>query len=132
MLYLRSVRNNSECIKFEEHIDGLVLLFTQCLGLRPFWFNVIKVWRIRRQGQVFKRMPGIGNGGFDILSFMERRVDHDNPQAGRSLGKRSCVTHAWKMSALILAVNKPTVRNAFPSRAPMTLARPLACQSFTP
>ena len=33
-------------------------------------------------------MPSIGNGGFDILPFMERRVVHDNYASGQELGQK--------------------------------------------
>ncbi|AKH38202.1 hypothetical protein NX761_11630 [Nitrosomonas sp. PLL12] len=49
-------------------------------------FNVIEVWRIRQQ--VFKRIPGIGKGGFDTLPFVERRVVHDNYASGQELGQK--------------------------------------------
>ncbi len=47
---------------------------------------MIKVRGIRRQ--VFKRMPGIGNGGLDILPLMEGRVVHDNYASGQELGQK--------------------------------------------
>jgi hypothetical protein len=33
-------------------------------------------------------MPGIGNGGFDILPFVEGRVVHDNHASGQELGQK--------------------------------------------
>lgn len=33
-------------------------------------------------------MPGIGNGGFDILPFMERRVVHDNHARGQKFRQK--------------------------------------------
>ena len=33
-------------------------------------------------------MPGIGQGGFDILSLVERRVVHDDHASGREFGQK--------------------------------------------
>nr|WP_254776424.1 hypothetical protein [Nitrosomonas sp. Nm34] len=52
---------------------------------------MIKVRRIR--WQVFKRIPGVGNGGFDILLFMKRCVVHDN-HASRQKFRQQVLRHS--------------------------------------
>jgi hypothetical protein len=70
------LQNDSNFMSSKKLLDGTTFLFSDGFDLSPFGFNVIKVWGIGRQ--VFKRMPSIGNGCFDILPFMECRIIHDD------------------------------------------------------
>ena len=51
---------------------------------------------------------------------------------GGSFGIKSCSIHAVKTSALILTVNRATLRSVLPNNAPIALVRPFACQSCVP
>jgi len=51
---------------------------------------------------------------------------------GGNLGSKSCESQAKNTSALTEPVNKVAVSRQEASKAPMTLVRPLACQSCLP
>jgi hypothetical protein len=70
------IYNDLNYIGGKEPLDGATFSFSDGFSLSLSWFNIIKVWRIR--WKIFMCMPGIGNGGFDILPFVEYRVILDD------------------------------------------------------
>ena len=98
--------------------------------MRPFVFNEVEVRGV--SGQVFELVPGFADDILDILSLVKSGVVHHDNANRRKFGNRSCTVQARKTSALMFVWNNPMVCRNPPVSAPMTLVRPLACQSRIP
>ncbi|WP_074668209.1 hypothetical protein [Nitrosomonas communis] len=59
------IQNDSKCTGGKELLVRTTFAFSDGFGLGLFLLDDIELWRIRQQ--IFKRVPGIGKGGFDIL-----------------------------------------------------------------
>ncbi|SDH45335.1 hypothetical protein SAMN05428952_101443 [Nitrosomonas sp. Nm132] len=80
------IYNDLNYIGGKELLDGATFSFSDGFSLSLSWFNIIKVWRIR--WKIFMCMPSIGNGGFDILPFVEYRVILDDHASGQEFGQK--------------------------------------------
>lgn len=68
---------------FEEHIDGLILLLTQCFGLHPLVFDEIEIREVKRVG---------------IQGYGRRFVWH--PVYPASYGIWHCPSQRWNETAV--------------------------------
>lgn len=114
---------------FKELLKGIVLLFSDCFGLCPFVLNRIKVWWIC--WQIFKLMSGLCNCILNILSFVKGRIIHDYNWCWREFWQQIVYRPAEKNICIDIAYEQFHRQKNLPINAPVTLARPLACQLQT-
>ena len=97
----------------------------------PLLLNEVHILKIRRQ--VEERVSRRLQGFFHVFSFMKRPITHKSPHFfSRSFVRRSWITQAPKTAVFTVVPNKLTLKRTLPKRAPITLIRPYAPQSWLP
>ena len=96
---------------FKELLNGLVLLFSDCFGLRPFVLNGVKVWWIC--WQIFKRMSGLCDCILNILPFVKGRVIHDHNWCWREFWQQILYRPAEKSICINIAFEQSHRQKTF-------------------